>query len=58
MNIHGLFENQTCEQYLPKKKRKLIGLIAQCEECRELYVLRPNYSALHWRPINLTKGEK
>lgn len=55
MNIHGFFKNQTCEQYLPKKKRKLIGLIAQCEECQEFYVLRPNYSALIWRPAAGTK---
>jgi hypothetical protein len=55
MNIHGFFENQTCEQYLPKKKHRLIGLIAQCEECREYYVLRTNYTALIWRPASGAK---
>lgn len=56
MQIHGMFEQFTCDRYLPKKKRAMIGYVAACEQCDSQYVLRPYYSRLVW--VELKKGKK
>ena len=51
MQIHGFWQNKTCEFYLPKKKSKMLGYVAMCTECKSLYVLRANYTVLIWQPV-------
>lgn len=56
MKIHGPYELQTCNDYLPKKTRKILGFVAVCDYCDTQYVLKANYTALYWK--ELKKGKK
>lgn len=51
-----MFELQTCNDYLPKKTRKVLGFVAVCSKCDTQYVLKANYTALYWK--ELKKGNK
>lgn len=52
MQIHGLYEDKTCKDYLPKPKAKMLGYVAICTQCFTQYALRANYSHLYWTPVN------
>jgi hypothetical protein len=56
VNIHGDYEHLTCENFLPKKKAKNIGWVAQCVKCGEMYLLRYQHF-FYWQPTKKVKGE-
>ena len=57
MNIHGTYDHLTCETFLPKKKARNLGWIAQCTKCGEMYLLLRYRNFFYWKPTKKVKEE-
>ncbi len=56
MKIHNQITGETCINYLPKKRKKMIGYVASCPICYQKFTLRAFRYSIHW--IEETKVKK